>query len=590
MTESLPRDDVHLHVAVDALRRFGLRIAFAVIVIGGAVGAYAYLGSHSYRSTATVLIRPLAGNALSAQTSTSNQSTTVAMETEVSLVTSLAVTQRVNDALGTHLSSAGGNVSSSVPVNSQIVQITCVASTGREAQRRAQAYAHAFLDYRSDLAAQSRKGRLDRLAASVVAVKQQLQQALTDAKLKVGRPLDADIRVRLLTSNLASLQSEIGQEQAGSTDPGDIVNPAAFPRTPTELSPALLTVGGTLIGLVAAVAIAIWRERKNDRIRASDEATLLDLPVLAVLPDGHAALSGERTKREAVRTEALRRARTSLLAVTPLNSVIMVAGLTDGEPAVTATADLARTVAAAGYRVTVVDAGAAQESRPEWLTGGTGLSNLLDESLPEKLPIRTVDGVQVLGAGSDPGSAAEKYAGNSIRVLLQRLRDNADYVLVATAPADSSEGMAMLLAADGVVLIATDRVSTHEQVASTTAAARRLGAPVLGVVVQQGTDARRDTGSRLAASSPAGRAANSEDAEDAAPSGRAANSEDAEDAAPSGRGVSDADTNGVDSGEVQSRPLPAAVGRGGNGARSRNRRNAARAANQGTGSSPEPGG
>lgn len=492
MTELLPRDEVHTHVVADALRRFGLRIALAVVVVAVIVGGYAYFGPHKYQATATVLLRPLSGNALSAQTSTSSQSSTVAMETEASLVTSLAVTQRVNDALGTDLKAGGGGgVSSSVPPNSQIVKIKYIARTARDAQRRAQAFAQAFLDYRSDLATQALKAQLDRLNARAASVQRQLQQALKD-KASKNPPEDADTRVRLYTSNYASLQSEIGQVQAASTESGNVVTPAALPRAPTGLSPALLTGGGALVALLVATAIAIWRERTDDRIRARAEVTVLGLPVLAMLPDAdpRSRRTAKRTVADPARTEALRRARTSLLALTPLDSIIAVAGLTDGEPAATVAADLAGTLASAGYQITLVDAAAADEPRSSRLIGGAGLSDLLsiDGPLPAELPLRTVDGVQVLGAGSEPAGASERYAGHRTRSLLQRLQENADYVLVATAPADTSEGMAVLLAANGVVLIVTDRVSTHTQLAATTTAAQRLGATVLGLVVREGND------------------------------------------------------------------------------------------------------
>lgn len=494
MTESLPRDDARTHVITHALRRFGRRIVLVAVLAGAVVGAYAYLGPHTYKATATVLIRPLTGNALSTQTSASSQSSTVAMETEASLVTSIAVTDRVNDALDTDLQASDGHVTSAVPPNSQIVQITYSSDNARASQRRAQAYAQAFLDYRSDLADQSIKSQLDRLNARADTVNQQLKQALKDRAGKTPSD-DADTRVRLFTSNYASLQSEIGQVRSSPTEPGNVVTPASLPKTPTGISPFLLTVGGAFAGLVLALAVAIWRERTDDRIRAAGEVSVYGLPVLAVLPALETKTGSDATDRTSLlaRTEALRRTRTNMLAVSPVDSIVAVGGLTAHEPALETAADLARALVSAGYRVNLVDAADAAQTRPDWFPTGTGLSDLLGEKLPTELPLHTVDGLQVLTAGTDPGSASEMYGGPHTRALLGRLRGNADYVIVAIEPADTAGATSLLLAADEVVFIATDGTSTHEQVAAATADARRLGAVVLGLVVRSGVGHRKAT-------------------------------------------------------------------------------------------------
>lgn len=498
MTESLPRDYVNDQIVASAFRRFGARIAFAVILVGAAIGAYSYLGPHKYQATSTVLVRPLTGNALSSQTATSSQSTTVAMETEASLVTSIAVTERVNTALGTSLSAGGSNVISSVPTNSQIVQIASTAGTARDAQRRAQAYAQAFLDYRSELATQSQKAQLDRLQARVTSVQGQLRQAFAQAAEK-NKPADAETQVRLLTSNLASLQSEIGQTELTSTQPGNVVLPASLPDSPTGLSPALLTAGGAFVALVVALAVAIWRERTDDRINGRVEVEFAAIPVLALLPDQLPGPRGDGDPAtDQARAEALRRLRTGLLALTTPGSVIALTGLSRLEPAVTAAADIADTIAAAGYRVTLVDAGAPEEIRPPALVGDTGLSDLLGRPLPPHLPTRESSGTLILGAGSDPGTASERYAGERSRTLLRRLGEETDYVIVATAPADTSEGLSMLLAADGVVLIATDRTSTHKQISQTANALQQLGATTIGVLVRHATGVRTRDSSKAA--------------------------------------------------------------------------------------------
>ncbi len=102
-------DAGHSAISLSALIRSALRRHFVIVLaltaLGGAIGAAAAaLQPVSYTSTASVLIRPAAGNSLSPQTPTGNGTQlTVAMTTEVSLVTTPAVAALASKEYGSTL-------------------------------------------------------------------------------------------------------------------------------------------------------------------------------------------------------------------------------------------------------------------------------------------------------------------------------------------------------------------------------------------------------------------------------------------------------------------------------------------------------
>jgi Mrp family chromosome partitioning ATPase/capsular polysaccharide biosynthesis protein len=487
MTETLPTSDVAAHTVSSALRRRWPSVLLITLIVTAAVAGFLFVRGPSYTAHATVLLRPLTGNALSPDTATSSQSTTVAMQTEQNLVSSLPVTRLVNADVSLHLTPGTAHVSSSVPLNSQIVQVAYTASTRPLAKKLAQAYAEAFLAYRAQVADRTRTEQLDSLNAQAKTADDQLRQAYADAATK-NPPADAQTKIRLYTSTLATLQSQIGTAQSISTDPGDVVSPAALPPALNVLKPVAF-VGGALVGgLVLGVAVAVVRERLDDHIRVGAEAAIAGVPLLAAVGDRP---RGRRDRRRGAarpgQRESFRRARLALLAIAPTNSVIAMAAVTQHVPTIDVATELARSLADSGYRVVLIDA---TDSTPAAAVLGMdpepGLSDLLARDHLGAVTLGSVDGVQVLPAGSDPHSGAERYATPVMRGLLRRLRDRADYVLIATSSLTTTAGLGVVLVADAAVLVATENETTRNEIAEGDAAARRLGRDVLGLLVRLG--------------------------------------------------------------------------------------------------------
>jgi capsular polysaccharide biosynthesis protein/Mrp family chromosome partitioning ATPase len=470
MMDALPREDVRTRVVSDAIKRRWPSILIIALVIGGGVGGYLFTRPHTYSSATTVLLRPLSANALSPTTSGNSQSTAVAMETEASLVGSQPVTDRVNSALHLSLVANGSGIKASVPVNSQIIKINYTASSATLAQRVAQSYADSFLAYRTQLAATARDDQVRRLETQRTAVEADLTKQIG---LQHGKnpPPDVQTQIDLDKTQLSSILDQIAQTNSAPTDAGSVILPATKAYPPSKLKPAVFTAAALVVGAIIGFMLALWRERRDDRVRPGLESSPVTPRLLATIPDG--------TSEPMLREEALRQARAMLLAVAAPNTTVAVAGVSADDDGTALAGDLARTLAAAGYRTALLDASIRSAS------AGAGLSDLLMGDLPDDLPFVAEDGVARLAAGTDPSGARERYSGAGMRRLLSRLRLEFDFVLVGTSPVSSGDGQAVALATDGLVLTATELLATNEQIRAADETAYRLGVTVLGLILRK---------------------------------------------------------------------------------------------------------
>lgn len=444
----------------------GITLTFAVLTV-----AYAASGSRSSTAAATVFIRPLVGNAFTSDALSNSQVTTVALNTEASLVDSSAVTKLVNAKLGTHLSARSATVHASVPVNTQLVVVTANANSAGTARKYADAYAAAFLDYRKGLATASQRTQLAQLKAQANDARTRLEEAAAATHLK-NAPADAGAELQLASAQLSSIQNAIGQAQSIDTNPGSVVKPAHVAATSLLSSPAVIVFGGLVFGLVLGWLLAVWREIRDDRLHAADDFVVEGVPVLAVVPP--------KPNEPSVRD-----ARTGLIAAVQHGAVLAIAPLGPGEvePAANFAVALARSLDAAGYRVALVDAEISQPRVADLLDLGdcSGLSDVIAKGTAAPLAVRA-GGIRVVVAGSQTADARERYGGTAMADAIAAVRAGADYTLVVTPALDTSDGVAVLHAVEKVVLVCTDGVSRRMTIRTVTETLVRLARPPAGLV------------------------------------------------------------------------------------------------------------
>ena len=483
--ETLPRDDVRLHIVTDALRRrFALIIVVAVAITGVVAGA-TLIRHRQYAASAEVLLRPISGNPLSPTSTANGQQVTVAMETEAGLVTSPGVVDLVNKKLGTSLDAGLRAVKATVPPNTEIVQIKFTGKTPAVAAQGAQAFAEAFLTYRQSQAAATQNFQLDSLQKQSKDAQDGLKKA-SAAAASSSAPTDAGAQVQLYASRLATLQDSIGSLLASNTDSGTVVTPAAKPHKPAGIPPYVFIAVAALMGLALGLILAIWRERKDDRVRTRSEVAIGSVPILSTLPVQVAGAPAtiDHGDNEDPLHDAYRRARSGLVPLTTRPSNIMVSAVSAFEDSTVVAVNLAVSLASAGFRVTLVDAtlGAGDVAGLLGIATRGGLSEALTSGEVDPDSLVEIDGMRVLTSGLDPLAAREFFAGSRLTAITDGLRADADYVVLAAPQATTPDANAVAVVGDGLVLAITDQQTTHQQVRDVVERALQFGLPTIGAI------------------------------------------------------------------------------------------------------------
>jgi len=271
------------------------------------------------------------------------------------------------------------------------------------------------------------------------------------------------------------------------TDTPEVPSEASSPKTTRNVALGLL--GGLLLG----IGVSIVRALLDRTVKDPDEATeLAGAPLVGLV------LRDQFIERRHLADRALgsrsaedyRQLRNNLqfLNVDEPPKVIMVSSALPSEGKTTLVVNLALALADAGRRVVVVEADLRRPKVTRYLAlvGGVGLTNVLTASadLHEVLQRYGDAGISVLGSGPLPPNPGELLGSTHMGALLDKLRSESDFVLVDAPPllpvADAS-GLAVHV--DGVLLSIRYGSTRKEQVQQAVATVERVGAKMLGVVL-----------------------------------------------------------------------------------------------------------
>jgi polysaccharide biosynthesis transport protein len=488
------------NVIAESIRRHVVFVLVVAIAFTCAAVALTTTRHSHYTSTAKVLVTAIAGNPLSPDNLSSGQTTTVAMTTEAALVTGPEVYARAVADRKPEPVPPPSAVKAIVPPNTKIVQIRVTAGSPDLAANGAEAYAKAFLDYRT---AQAQKG----IDTEHATLEQQLtvaNAAFTKARdnaSKPNPPVDAQTQLQLAASRVATITSTLGDLGATDTAPGKVVSDAVPPDSPDGLNPILVVLAALVLGLGAGALLAIWRERRDDRIRNAYDHSVAGVPILAALP-GNRRMSPRRTADlhadDPLRT-SYRRARAGVIASAASPVVLVVSsverGSSDVDPAGEVAANLGWSLTGAGFAVTVVDATIGLGEVAELLGVATapGLTEQLIAKGTTAPPVQETLGMSVVPAGRNPEAAREFYAGARLAKSLAWFTEGSDYLIVAGPPAATPDGEAVALVGDALLLVVVDKETTHRQMAAVLERADQLSVRVIGAVGLQRRETPRST-------------------------------------------------------------------------------------------------
>jgi polysaccharide biosynthesis transport protein len=416
-----------------------------------------------------------------------------AIETEIRVIEGEAVQSRVQQNLG--LDTPPSPATATAVGYTDVIEITVRDANAANAQTLANAYAAAYIDVRREQSVN------ELLAAS-----SEVQRAIDDLQTQLDELSEDDPSRQALIAQLSNFGTTLDQlrvDAALRTGGVALVNSAGLPVTPVEPTPARAVALAAVIGLLVGVGAAFLIEYLDDKVRSEDDLeAATERPVLAVVPvdpppDNRPIAISEPT-HEAV--EAYRGLRTNLqfLGLDRPIRVVQVTSSMAGEGKTTTSANLAVVLAQAGLRVALVDGDLRRPRLHEifdvpQVPGFTDL--LLGMDAKEVVHHVEVDGgnlLSVYSSGTAPSNPSEMLSGRRSRQLLTEMGGHYDYVIVDSAPVlPVSDSVALAGSVDGVFVVAHAGRVTEGSVLESLERLERVGAPVLGMVLNQASKIAR---------------------------------------------------------------------------------------------------
>jgi polysaccharide biosynthesis transport protein len=426
-----------------------------LVVVGAALMSWSK--TPKYSSSASVAIPP---QVLAAGTAPVLPN----MGTELAVAESALVRKIAASHLGVSAAGLGSGLSISVPLNENVLQFKVSSPDPSAAQRRAQAFADAYVTYWKQ------------------------QQAATNQSISKG-----------WRSNLQAT----------------VIDFATLPRYPSTPRHLIDVIIGVLIGLTLGVGTAWVRDRLDDRLRGSADlgsragtAVLARIPAFGRRHQGHplitvakpfalASLAYQDLRRTTLRLAAERSAKT-LLVVTPT-------GDRGRFIAVNTAVAMARTLP----RVILVcaDPKSAERPHPLGVRTGPGLGDVLERraSLASAVHPCDIGNLHVLPFGTVVHDPVATFDGPAMRKLFRQLHGMADFVVVDGAGVLADPYMASFADAIEMILLVADGArTTRHEVTSARAWLDQFDDQLIGCVLD---NAGPRIGHRDAASQPAGSSA-----------------------------------------------------------------------------------
>lgn len=259
-----------------------VRRHWRLIVVGAVLGLLAGFAALSqlpvtYTSQASLYLNPLVGNPYAPDLGTGRTDQLTALQTEAALVRTPPVAELAKARSTSRLpESPEDRVRVTAPSNTQVLDVSFTASSPAVAAAGAQAFADAYLEYRSAQAAQANAGQAELLRAQLASTATVIDD--TRAQLADTAPgSDAELVLQGQLSVYANQQAQLNLALAEATAAvplaGRVLNPASADLPPSGLPAWLLLAAALFAGTGLAGVLALAREHADDRVRDADELT-----------------------------------------------------------------------------------------------------------------------------------------------------------------------------------------------------------------------------------------------------------------------------------------------------------------------------
>jgi len=472
-------------------------IALAAILACGSAFALSKAETPVYQASVRLLLQPT-------QTvfDTSGRAPTD-VPTEIERLQSLPVKQAVQEKVG-----AAPGVSAIQVGGTQVMQITTVGATGKQAADYANAYADAYIAFRVqqavdqlEKAAVPVQAKLDALEKQLNPLQDQLNSApigpQRDAKnLELGPRITSLLGVEsTFKATLDKLQIDAALKSGGV----QLVAPATVPTSPVRPTPLRNALLGLVVGLIFGVALAFFFEHLDDSIKSKDdlEQAVGNVTVLGIIPAVAAWKNRteprliSRLEPSSPAAEAYRSLRTSIqfIGIDRKLQVLQVTSPSASDGKTTTLANLAVALSQAGQTVAILSCDLRRPRIHEFfgLPNSVGFTSVLLGESPLSAAIQRVPGlprVVLLGAGPLPPNPSELLSSRRTSEVIAALRSQVDIILVDSPPVLPVTDAAVLSArVDGTLLVARAGHTTTRHLSQALELLGNVDAKVVGAVL-----------------------------------------------------------------------------------------------------------
>ncbi len=485
-------------------RRKWLILLVALPVIAASV-LYTYSRTPTYSASVGILVRP----ALTSLTIAS-RSPELDGQTESNLATSVAVATLAGELMGSPESPQQllKHVSANMVNGTQFLTIAFTGSDPATTQRGAEAFGEAYLSYRQEQAqgviqqqTDAINEQLAEVGSKLRAVSEGLRRLSPDSPSRLGLQSRRDV----LSGSQLFLQNQLVTLLSITTDPGEVIDPAILPSSPSAPRHEFDILIGIVLGFGLGFAAALIKERSSDSVRSPIEMEeRLGIPVLGAIPRARrlarekalVVTGGQRT----ITADAFRRLRTGLLGIaSPTDKVILVTSANSGEGKTATVANLGAALAEIGRRVIVVSADLRKPGLQDIFGDGhlPGLQQGLADGLPAKDLVHHTSTPNLrsvpAGAGAGQVEPVNLLQSDRMRELLDTWKDDADFILVDSPPVlGVPDSLVLARVAGGILFVADVETSRWDDVVSAHDELERAGGVLTAGVLNGVSVSRRD--------------------------------------------------------------------------------------------------
>ncbi len=335
----------------------------------------------------------------------------------------------------------------------------------------------------------AKQAEVDRLAAGADGQTPAVQTQIAALNESIGR----------LRDQIAALQAEQATVLTGGGDELNTFTTARAPLAPYAPRKALNLLLGLLAGAILAAGIVLMLEYLDNTVKASvDFPALVGGPLLTTVrmlqrmkPGRGQLFVLEDPKGSAAESIRLLRTNVEFASATRELVSIAVTSSNPGEGKSTVAANLAVTLAQAGFVTALIDADLRRptQHRIFGLTNDRGLSTLLtyhdrpwgwgshDTMLPN---------LHVVTAGPLPPNPADLLSLDRLRALLAEMRETVDVMVIDTPPVLAvSDPLILAAHVDGMIVVSLGGKTRLDHLKRAATTLQQSGVRIIGVVLNQ---------------------------------------------------------------------------------------------------------